>query len=98
MCNDFEAYGALPCHIANYQQLDYEMVCALRAAANFVGRTDFGYQRSPELVRAGRAITLWRFIIQSIRAGYEYTDRVHSLAKLFGLLKHFYVGVSLHHA
>ena len=41
---------------------------------------------------------MWRFIIQSIRAGYEYTDRVHSLAKLFGLFEHEYVGVSLHHA
>ena len=62
MCDEFSAHGALPDLVDKYQRLDYEMVCALRAAAKSVGRADFGYQRSPELVRAGRLISIWRFI------------------------------------
>ena len=98
MCEEFDAYGALPHLVDKYQRLDYEMACALRAAANSVRRADFGYQRSPELVRAGRTVTMWRFIIQSITAGWEYTDRIHSLAQLFHLTESEYVGVSLAYA
>jgi hypothetical protein len=98
MCEEFDAYGALPHLVDKYQRLDYEMACALRAAANSVRRADFGYQRSPELVRAGRTVTMWRFIIQSITAGWEYTDCIHSLAQLFHLTESEYVGVSLAYA
>ena len=44
MCEEYEIYGALPYLVEKYQSLDYEMVCAPRAAANVVGRADFGYQ------------------------------------------------------
>jgi hypothetical protein len=98
LCEEFEANGALPHLVDKYQSLDYEMACALRAAAKSVGRADFGYQRSPDLVRAGRAITMWRFIIQCISAKWDYTDRIHSLAQFLGLPESEHVDISLKHA
>ena len=68
MCDDFATFRAIPDLVKTYQSLDYEMVCALWAAANHVGRADIGYQRFPELFQAGCMISLWQFILQSLTA------------------------------
>jgi hypothetical protein len=94
MTEEFDELGAIPLLVDKYQRLDYEMVCAFKAAANSVGRPDFGYQRSPDLVKAGRTISLWRFILQSISAGYRYSQKIHDLAEHLELMPNEYMDVS----
>ena len=66
--------------IDRYQRLDYEIKCSIIAAANSVGRTDFGYQRSPDLVNAGRFYRLWKMISSCKRRKKEYSEQVYRLA------------------
>ena len=55
--------GPTPELVEKYQKLDYEFVCAIRAAGNKVCRKDFGYQSSDELIKAGRLVRLHRSIL-----------------------------------
>ena len=95
MAKAFMKNGSSEQLIDTYLGLDYEMVCALRGAANHVGRADFGYQYSPELVAAGRKVTMWLFIHSCLRNKMPYTDRVYGLIELFQLAENEYSGISV---
>ena len=71
--------------VERYQTLDYEIVRIIKAAANAVGRKNFGYQRSPELIRAGKQVTFWRAVHSCKRRKAPYTIRVITLAGELGI-------------
>jgi hypothetical protein len=95
LTDDLATHGALPDLVEQYQRLDYEMVCALQAAASSVAKYDQGYQRSPALVDAGRTISFWRFIMQCIRSNIPYTQRIHNLAQYLEIEPNEYENVSM---
>ena len=87
LASDFEALtdneldsGEMMQLVARYQKLDYEIKCSIISAANSVGRTDFGYQRSPDLVTAGRFVRLWKMIISCKRRKKKYGEQIYKLA------------------
>ena len=75
-----EKFGATPKLIKKYQDLDAEIVIAIKAAARSTGRKDFGYQRSPALVEAGQKIILHKAIQSCLYRKVEYSDKAIDLA------------------
>lgn len=66
--------------IDRYQRLDYEIKCSIISAANSVGRKDFGYQCSPDLVTAGMTYRLWKMILSCKRRKKQYSEQIYTLA------------------
>jgi hypothetical protein len=64
-----------------YQSLDNEIVTAIKATAKSVGRKNFGYQRSPELVKAGQEIILHKAISSCVHRNKAYSTKVIDLAE-----------------
>ena len=52
------------------------------AAANAVGRKDYGYPLSEDLINVGQEINLWKGILSCTRNGMEWTKAVEQLANL----------------
>lgn len=74
--------GPTPELVQKYQAIDYETTCAIKSAANAVGRKNFGHQRSDVLVNAGRKVRLMKSISSCIRNSTgKYSEKVVELAK-----------------
>ncbi|KAL7550562.1 hypothetical protein ACHAWF_015354 [Thalassiosira exigua] len=80
--------------IRRYHGLDELIMNNMIKAANEVGRTDFGYQRSDELVQAGRLVTFWKTVASCMRRGSGFTDRLHKLATNMGIDQREYMSIS----
>jgi hypothetical protein len=66
--------------VDRYQRLDTEITNSIIAAAEFAGRTNYGYQRSPALANAGTGVLLWKAIFSCVRRRTGFTERVGKLA------------------
>ncbi|KAL7549105.1 hypothetical protein ACHAWF_014298, partial [Thalassiosira exigua] len=80
--------------VKRYHVLDDRIRRNMIEAADSVGRTDFGYQRSHELVQAGRLITFWKTVCSCMRRGSGFTDRLHQLGLNLGIDKQEYMSIS----
>ena len=80
--------------IERYHKVDQILYENMICAANLVGRTDFGYQRSDALIQAGRRITFWKAIMRRARGGGGLTDRMIRLAEALGIERDSYEGLS----
>ena len=67
--------------IDRYQRLDTEIQISIKAAADSVGRKNFGYQNSPKLAQAGTTVLLWKAILSCVRRKTAFSDRVGKLAQ-----------------
>ena len=45
-----------------YNKLDYELKCSIKGAVKKVVRANFGYYRSPALIKAGKNVLVWKVI------------------------------------
>ena len=52
--------------VARYQIRDTEIQVSIKAAADSVGRENFGYQNSPALAAAGTAVLLWKAVFSCV--------------------------------
>ena len=57
---EFKKEGKTEVLIQRYNGIDYECQCALKGEVKKVGRTNFGYYRSPALTKAGKTVIIWR--------------------------------------
>ena len=76
-----EAEVISPALILAYQKLDNEIEAAIKAAASAAGRTDFGYQRSEALCKAGETVRLHRSILSCVTRKADFTEKVYELGK-----------------
>ena len=51
-------------------------------AANAVGRKDYGYQCSEDLINTGREINLWKGILLCTHNGMDWTKAVEQITNL----------------
>ena len=80
---DFASEGkATPELIARFISLDNEIKESMIAAANKIGRKNYGYQRSEDLIDAGRRLNLAKGILSCIRNKMKWTNAVCKLAEL----------------
>jgi hypothetical protein len=73
--------GPTPALVQTYQILDNDITRAMRSAANYAGRKDFGYHRSDTLVNAGRTVRLTKTIASCVRNKMGYSTKVIDLAE-----------------
>ncbi|KAL7525121.1 hypothetical protein ACHAWF_001221, partial [Thalassiosira exigua] len=71
--------------VDRYHKLDKLIYDTIIDTANSTGKTDFGYQRSPALVQAGRLITFWKAVASSIRRRITLPKRMTRLASHLGI-------------
>ena len=71
--------------IDRYHKPDKLIYDTIIDAANSTGKTDFGYQRSPALVQAGRLITFWKAVASGIRRRVTLPERMTRLASHLGI-------------
>lgn len=57
---DFTEHGPTVTNITTYAKLDKEIIELIICAAKKAGRKKFGYTRSPDLVRAGQLLMLYK--------------------------------------
>ena len=77
LVNNFKVEGkATPVLIEQFTNLDNKTQRSMIAAANAVGRKDYGYQQSEDLIKAGREINLWKGILSCTRNGMEWTKSI----------------------
>ena len=48
--------------IENYKKMDYELQLSIKGAVKKVGKSNFGYYRSPALTKAGKGVLVWKTI------------------------------------
>ncbi|KAL7547174.1 LOW QUALITY PROTEIN: hypothetical protein ACHAWF_010494 [Thalassiosira exigua] len=68
--------------VLRYQALDKTIHDNMIAAANSIGRKNYGYQLSPDLKVAGEDITFWKGVCSCIRRKAPFTARVTKMADL----------------
>ena len=59
---EFKKEGKTEVLIQSYNGIYYKFQCAVKGAVKKVGRTNFGYHRSPALTKAGKMVLIWRAI------------------------------------
>ncbi|KAL7549686.1 hypothetical protein ACHAWF_012949 [Thalassiosira exigua] len=66
--------------VLRYQALDKIIHDNMIAAANSIGRKNYGYQLSPDLKASGEDITFWKGVCSCIRRKAPFTARVTKMA------------------
>jgi hypothetical protein len=74
--------GPTVANVKTYQKLDNDITRAMKAAANYAGKKDFGYHRSDVLIDAGRKVRLTKSIASCVRNKMGYSMKVIELANL----------------
>ena len=64
------------------------------SAANSVGRKNYGYQRSKELITAAYKLCFWRAVLSCKKRKTRYTKRVRELAEKLGIPTETYASKS----
>ena len=80
--------------VARYQKLDNIVTENMLSAANSVGRKNYGYQRSGELITAAYKLCFWRAVLSCKKRKTRYTKRVRELAEKLGIPTEIYVSKS----
>jgi hypothetical protein len=60
---DFTEHGPTDTNIIAYTKLDTEIIELIKCAAKRAGQRKFGYMRSPDLVRAGQLLMLYKCLL-----------------------------------
>ena len=80
--------------VARYQKLDNIVTEYMLRAANSIGRKNYGYQRSEELITAAYKLCFWRSVLLCKKRKAGYTKRVKELAEKLGIPTETYASKS----
>ena len=92
----FLAEGASTILIEEYNKIDYEITCTIKAAAKNVSRKNFGYQRSQMLTDAGSVYMMWKAAYSCKCRKVPLTNRTMDLAHLTGTSLNYVMKRSIH--
>ena len=93
---EFHREGKTEALIQKYNGIDYKCLCAVKGAVKKVGRTNFGYYRSPALTKSGKIVLTWRAIWLCRRRKQKLSKVIISNIDMIGISEKEMVTMSMH--